>query len=246
MDDAKSAGAMALFDEKYGDEVRVLNIGNHSIELCGGTHVQRTGDIGLFKILFEGGVASGVRRIEAITGAAAYHALRDESLQLQRAASMVGAKPLELADKLQSTLDRLKQQDREIEALKAKAASAATSDLPSQAVDVNGSKVLAVRVEGMDAKTLRDLMDRLKQQLGESSAIVLASAVDGKVALVSTVSKDLQSKIKAGDLLSYVAKQINGKGGGRPDMAQGGGDDVPELLTVLQNVPNWIASRISG
>ena len=246
MDDAKSAGAMALFGEKYGDEVRVLNIGNHSIELCGGTHVQRTGDIGLFKILFEGGVASGVRRIEAITGAAAYHALRDESQQLQRAASMVGAKPLELADKLQSTLDRLKQQDREIEALKSKAASAATSDLPSQAVDVNGSKVLAVRVEGMDAKTLRDLMDRLKQQLGESSAIVLASAVDGKVALVSTVSKDLQSKIKAGDLLSYVAKQINGKGGGRPDMAQGGGDDVPELLTVLQNVPNWIASRISG
>ncbi len=246
MDDAKSAGAMALFGEKYGDEVRVLNIGNHSIELCGGTHVQRTGDIGLFKILFEGGVASGVRRIEAITGAAAYHALRDESQQLQRAASMVGAKPLELADKLQSTLDRLKQQDREIEALKAKAASAATSDLPSQAVDVNGSKVLAVRVEGMDAKTLRDLMDRLKQQLGESSAIVLASAVDGKVALVSTVSKDLQSKIKAGDLLSYVAKQINGKGGGRPDMAQGGGDDMPELLTVLQNVPNWIASRISG
>ena len=246
MDDAKSAGAMALFGEKYGDEVRVLNIGNHSIELCGGTHVQRTGDIGLFKILFEGGVASGVRRIEAITGAAAYHALRDESQQLQRAASMVGAKPLELADKLQSTLDRLKQQDREIEALKSKAASAATSDLPSQAVDVNGSKVLAVRVEGMDAKTLRDLMDRLKQQLGESSAIVLASAVDGKVALVSTVSKDLQSKIKAGDLLSYVAKQINGKGGGRPDMAQGGGDDMPELLTVLQNVPNWIASRISG
>ena len=246
MDDAKSAGAMALFGEKYGDEVRVLNIGNHSIELCGGTHVQRTGDIGLFKILFEGGVASGVRRIEAITGAAAYHALRDESQQLQRAASMVGAKPLELADKLQSTLDRLKQQDREIEALKSKAASAATSDLPSQAVDVNGSKVLAVRVEGMDAKTLRDLMDRLKQQLGESSAIVLASAVDGKVALVSTVSKDLQSKIKAGDLLSYVAKQINGKGGGRPDMAQGGGDDVPELVTVLQNVPNWIASRISG
>ena len=244
MDDAKAAGAMALFGEKYGDEVRVLNIGSHSVELCGGTHVQRTGDIGPFRIVLEGGVASGVRRIEAVTGESALDASRTDREVLSHVANLVGGRPEESADKVQALLDKLKQQTRELDALKAKAAASATADLPSQAVEVKGAKVLAVRIEGVEAKPLRELMDRLKDQMGEGSAIVLASAIDGKALLVAAVTGALSQQVKAGDLLSAVAKRVNGKGGGRADMAQGGGDDIPELQAALADVAAWVGERL--
>jgi alanyl-tRNA synthetase len=243
MQDALDFGAMALFGEKYGEEVRVLRFGPTSTELCGGTHVGRTGDIGLFKLVSEGGVSAGVRRIEAVTGQGALDFVADEEHRLQEAAHLVGGTTAELADKLRNLLDRQKKLERELETLKAKAASNATGDLGAQAQDVAGIKVLAVRLEGFDAKALRDAMDRLKTQLGDA-VIVLAGTADGKAALVAGVSGTALGKVKAGDVLGDVARQAGGKGGGRPDMAQGGGDDGPALAAALAGVPDWVRKYV--
>ncbi|RZI84736.1 MAG: alanine--tRNA ligase [Rubrivivax sp.] len=243
MQDALDFGAMALFGEKYGEEVRVLRFGPTSTELCGGTHVGRTGDIGLFKIVSEGGVSAGVRRIEALTGQGALDHVAEEERRLGEAAGLLGGTTGDVADKLRGLLERQKKLERELEALKAKAASGATSDLASQAQDVGGIKVLATRLEGFDARALRDAMDRLKQQLGDA-VIVLAGTGAGKAALVAGVSGAATGRVNAGELLGNVASQINGKGGGRPDMAQGGGDDGPALLVALEGVQGWVRSRM--
>ncbi len=243
MQEALDFGAMALFGEKYGERVRVLRMGAASTELCGGTHVSRTGDIGLFKIVSEGGVSAGVRRIEAVSGQGALDYVADEERRLEEAARMLGGNPGDVADKLRALLDRQKKLERELDALKAKAASGATSDLAGAAVDVGGIRVLASRLEGFDAKALRDAVDRLKQQLGDA-VIVLAGTHEGKAALVAGVSGAAAGKVKAGELLAHVAGQINGKGGGRPDMAQGGGEDSPALPHALAAVPEWVAERM--
>ncbi|MDI9240395.1 alanine--tRNA ligase [Lysobacter sp. LF1] len=243
MQEALDFGAMALFGEKYGDRVRVLRMGEASTELCGGTHVSRTGDIGLFKILSEGGVSAGVRRIEALTGQGALDHVAEEEHRLDEAARLLGGNAGDIADKLRGLLDRQKKLERELESLKAKAASGATSDLAGAAVDVGGVKVVATRLEGFDAKALRDAVDRLKQQLGDA-VIVLAGTSDGKAALVAGVNGNAAGKVKAGELLAHVAGQINGKGGGRPDMAQGGGDDGPALVQALAGVAGWVANKL--
>jgi len=243
MQEALDFGALALFGEKYGDRVRVLRMGDDSTELCGGTHVNRTGDIGLFKIVSEGGVSAGVRRIEAVTGQAALDLVSALERRMQEAAQLVGGNAQELPEKLRATLERQKKLERELESLKAKAASGATSDLASGAVDVGGVKVIAARLEGFDAKALRDALDRFKQQLGDA-VVVLAGAADGKAALVAGVSGAAAGKVKAGELLAHVAAQTNGKGGGRPDMAQGGGDDGPALVAALAGVPDWVRAKL--
>ncbi|QOW18812.1 alanine--tRNA ligase [Lysobacter ciconiae] len=244
MQEALDFGAMALFGEKYGDQVRVLRMGETSTELCGGTHVSRTGDIGVFKILSEGGVSAGVRRIEAVTGQGALDHIDAEEKRLRDAAQLLGGSPADITDKLRSLLERQKKLERELEAVKAKLASGATADLAGSAVDVDGIKVLAVRLEGFEAKALRDALDRLRQQLGDA-VVVLAGAKDGKVSLVAGVNGAAAGKVKAGELLSHVATQINGKGGGRPDMAQGGGEDLPILPSVLDGVADWVRERVS-
>ncbi|MFO1453283.1 MAG: alanine--tRNA ligase [Lysobacterales bacterium] len=242
MQDALDFGAMALFGEKYGEHVRVLRFGPTSTELCGGTHASRTGDIGLFKLVSEGGVSAGVRRIEAVTGQAALDFVIEEEQHLHDAAQLLGGHVSELGDKLRHLLEQKKKLERELDTLKAQAASNATGDLAGQAQDVAGIKVLAARLEGFDAKALRDAMDRLKQQLGDA-VIVLAGVEHGKAALVAGVSGAALGKIKAGDVLGDVAKQANGKGGGRPDMAQGGGDDGPALAAALAGVAGWVGQR---
>ncbi len=243
MQEALDFGAMALFGEKYGERVRVLRMGESSTELCGGTHVARTGDIGLFKIVSESGVSAGVRRIEAVSGQGALDHVSAEEERLDAAANLLGGTSLELGDKLRVLLERQKKLERELDALKAKAASGATSDLAGSAVAVDGIQVLASRLEGFDAKALRDAVDRLKQQLGDA-VIVLAGASEGKAALVAGVSGAASGKVKAGELLGHVAGQINGKGGGRPDLAQGGGDDGPALAAALAQVPEWVSQRL--
>ena len=241
MQEAMDAGAIALFGEKYGERVRVVRMGD-SVELCGGTHVGRTGEIGLFKLVSEGGVSAGVRRIEALTGQAALDHVLEEERRLREAASLLGGTGAEVADKLRALLERQKRLEREVEAHKAKAASGATADLAGQAVDVAGIKVLAARLEGLDAKALRDAMDRLRQQLGDA-VIVLAGVDGGRAALVAGVSGAASARVKAGELVGFVAGRIGGKGGGRPDMAQGGGSDGPDLVSALADVPAWVASK---
>jgi alanyl-tRNA synthetase len=243
MQEALDFGAMALFGEKYGERVRVLRMGETSTELCGGTHVARTGDIGLFKIVSEGGVSAGVRRIEAVSGQGALDHVSAEEERLGEAAHLLGGTTTELGDKLRALLDRQKKLERELEALKAKAASGATSGLAGTAVAVEGIQVLASRLEGFDAKALRDAVDRLKQQLGDA-VIILAGTSAGKASLVAGVSGAAAGRVKAGELLGHVAGQINGNGGGRPDLAQGGGDDGPALATALAQVPEWVAQRL--
>jgi len=230
---AKAKGAMALFGEKYGDQVRVLSMGgDFSVELCGGTHVSRTGDIGLFKIVSEGGVAAGVRRIEAVTGAAALAYLNGAEEQLKEAASLVKGNRDNVLDKLSALIERNRQLEKELEQLKAKAASAAGNDLAGSAVDVKGTKVLAARLDGLDGKALLALVDQLKNKLG-SAVILLGGVFDEKVVLVAGVTQDLTAKLKAGDLMRQAAAVVGGKGGGRPDMAQGGGVDAGKLDEAL-------------
>ncbi|WP_295862201.1 alanine--tRNA ligase [uncultured Xanthomonas sp.] len=243
MQEALDFGAMALFGEKYGERVRVLKMGDYSTELCGGTHVGRTGDIGLFKITSEGGVSAGVRRIEAVTGQGALDYVAAEEARLREAADLVGGNSHDVVDKIRQLGDRYKRLERELEALKAKLASGATADLAGSAIDVAGVKVLAVRLEGFDAKALREAMDRLKQQLGDS-VIVLAGVSEGKVALVAGVNGSPMGRVKAGELLSHIAGQISGKGGGRPDLAQGGGEDGPALAPALAGVPAWVKQHL--
>ncbi|MCK4865712.1 MAG: alanine--tRNA ligase, partial [Gammaproteobacteria bacterium] len=241
-DEAKASGAMALFGEKYGDEVRVLSMSPFSVELCGGTHVSHTGDIGLFKIISESGVAAGVRRIEAVT---AEHALdwsdKGES-QLAKIASMLKGNRDDLSNRVSQLMDKNRSLEKELAQLKGKLASSQGSDLSSQAVEVNGIKVLAANLEGADVKTLRDTLDQLKNKLG-TSAIVLAAVNGKKISLVAGVSKDATNKIKAGDLVNSVASQVGGKGGGRPDMAQAGGDQPEKLSAALKSVADWVQEQ---
>jgi alanyl-tRNA synthetase len=244
MQEALDFGAMALFGEKYGERVRVMRMGDASTELCGGTHVARTGDIGLFKIVSESGVSAGVRRIEALTGQGALDYVAEEERRLDEAAKLLGGNAADVSDKVRALLDRQRKLERELESLKAKAASGATADLAGSAVDVRGVKVVATRLEGFDAKALRDAVDRLKQQLGDA-VVLLAGVSDGKAALIAGVSSSLTARVKAGELLSHVAAQINGKGGGRPDMAQGGGEDGPALEKALSSVTDWVAQKLA-
>jgi len=218
-------------------------MGDTSTELCGGTHVTRTGDIGLFKIVSESGVSAGVRRIEAVTGQGALDHVAAEEQRLDEASRLLGGTSAEIGDKLRMLLDRQKRLEREIDAMNAKLAAGATADLASQAVEVAGVRVLAARLENLDAKALREAVDRLKQQLGDA-VVVLAGASGGKAALVAGVSGAAGGRVKAGDLLSHIANLIGGKGGGRPDLAQGGGDDGPALQQALAEVPSWVAARL--
>ena len=243
LEDAKQAGAMALFGEKYDDQVRVLRMGDFSTELCGGTHVRAVGDIGLFKIVSESGIASGVRRIEAVTGERALEWVEQAEARLQQIASLVKSGLEDTDEKVQALVEKSRQQEKEIERLKAKLASAAGSDLASQAVEVEDTRVLAASLEGADVKTLRDTLDQLKNKLG-SAIIVLAAANDGKVSLVAGVTKDRTDRIKAGDLVKMVAEQVGGKGGGRPDMAQAGGSKPEALPKALASVEPWVRERL--
>ena len=243
MQEALDFGAMALFGEKYGERVRVLRMGETSTELCGGTHVARTGDIGLFKIVSEGGVSAGVRRIEAVSGQGALDHVAAEEQRLAEAARLLGGNTADVGDKLRTLLERQKKLERELDTLKARAASGATADLASGARDIDGVKVLAARLENFDSKALRDAVDRGGQQLGDA-VVLLAGASDGKAALVAGVSGAAAGRVKAGELLAHVAAQIGGKGGGRPDLAQGGGDDGPALQAALAGVGDWVAKRL--
>ena len=242
IEDAQKTGAMMLFGEKYGDEVRVLDIGS-SRELCGGTHVKRTGDIGLFKILAESGVAAGVRRVEAVTGEGALALVQQQEQQLQQVADAVKAQPQEAASRVAQILDNVKMLEKELARLKSKLASAQGDDLVNQAAEINGIKVLAAQLEGADATGLRETLDKLKDKL-KSAAIVLAAVADGKVSLIAGVTPDLTAKIKAGDLVNMVAQQVGGKGGGRPDMAMAGGTQPEHLAAALASVPAWVKAKL--
>ena len=242
IDDAQKLGAMMLFGEKYGDEVRVLDIGS-SRELCGGTHVARTGDIGLFRITSEGGVAAGIRRVEAIAGTVALAQVQRESDVLAHVADALKAQPQEVEAKLAQALENARSLEKELARLKVKMATSQGQDLALSAVDVKGVKVLAVNLEGADAKTLRDTMDKLKDRL-KSSAIVLASSEGEKVSLIAGVTQDLIAKVKAGELVNFVASQVGGKGGGRADMAQAGGTDPKGLPKALESVRGWVEERL--
>jgi len=241
IEEAQKSGAMMLFGEKYGDEVRVLDIGS-SRELCGGTHVQRTGDIGLFKIVAEGGVAAGVRRIEAVTGDNALAYLQSLESTVNQAAGTLKVTPAEIAGRIGGVLDQVKALEKELAALKGKLASSQGDELVAKAVDINGIKVLAATLDGADVPALRETVDKLKDKL-KTAAIVLASVNDGKVSLIAGVSKDAIGKVKAGDLVNFVAQQIGGKGGGRPDMAQAGGTDPSALPQALAGVTTWVRER---
>jgi len=241
-DQAIEFGAMALFGEKYGDEVRVLKMGDFSTELCGGTHVGRTGDIGLFKITSEAGVASGVRRIEAVTGDGALAYVADEERRLGELSQLLSSSGDDAVEKLRQLFDKQKKLERELDSLRSKAAGSATADLAGSAKDVGGIKVVAARLEGLDAKSLRDSVDQLKQQLGDC-VILLAGAADGRVSLIAGVHGKALGRIKAGSVVAHVAAQIDGKGGGRPDMAQGGGSDAADLPAILAALPDWIAAQ---
>ncbi|SFS01579.1 alanyl-tRNA synthetase [Dyella sp. OK004] len=238
-------GAMALFGEKYGDEVRVLKMGEFSTELCGGTHVGRTGDIGLFKIVSEAGVASGVRRIEAVTGSGALSYVANEEQRLGELSQLLSTSGDDVVEKLRQLLDKQKKLERELESLRAKAAGSATADLASSAHEVDGIKVVAARLEGLDAKALRDSVDQLKQQLADC-VVLLAGAADGRVSLVAGVHGKALGRVKAGDVVAHIASQIDGKGGGRPDMAQGGGADAAQLPALLAALPGWIGGRLAS
>jgi len=245
VDQAMQMGAMALFGEKYGDEVRVLSIGDFSVELCGGTHVTRAGDIGLFKILAETGIAAGVRRIEAVTGAKALDYIEATEKGLSEVAGLVKAGREEAAAKVSQLLDRNRRLEKELEALKAKLASSQGSDLASQAQDIGGIRVLAARLEGADAKILRDTVDQLKNKLG-AAAIILGTVQGDKVSLVAGVTKAETDRIKAGQLVNHVATQVGGKGGGRPDLAQAGGSQPHNLDAALASVAGWVAGQIGA
>ncbi|MBG9386534.1 alanine--tRNA ligase [Caenimonas aquaedulcis] len=239
---AKATGAMMLFGEKYGDTVRVLDIGS-SRELCGGTHVQRTGDIGLFKVTGESGVAAGIRRIEAVTGANALAYLQELESTVSSAAGTLKAAPTELQGRIAQVLDHVRSLEKEVAQLKGKLASSQGDELVAQAVDVKGMKVLAARLEGADAKTLRDTMDKLKDKL-KSAAIVLAAVDGNKVQIAAGVTADRMGQVKAGDLVNFVAQQVGGKGGGKPDMAMAGGTDASKLPGALQSVQGWVTERL--
>ncbi|RQS10960.1 alanine--tRNA ligase [Burkholderia sp. Bp9002] len=241
-DEAVKGGAMALFGEKYGDEVRVLDLG-FSRELCGGTHVHRTGDIGLFKIVVEGGVAAGIRRVEAITGDNAVRFVQELDARVNEAAAALKAQPSELTQRIAQVQDQVKSLEKELAALKSKLASSQGDELAQQAVEIAGVHVLAATLDGADAKTLRETVDKLKDKL-KSAAIVLAAVEGGKVSLIAGVTADASKKVKAGELVNFVAQQVGGKGGGRPDMAQAGGTEPANLPAALAGVKGWVEERL--
>ncbi|KVX50486.1 alanine--tRNA ligase [Burkholderia cepacia] len=241
-DEAVKGGAMALFGEKYGDEVRVLDLG-FSRELCGGTHVSRSGDIGFFKIVVEGGVAAGIRRVEAITGDNALRYVQELDARVNEAAAALKAQPSELTQRIAQVQDQVKSLEKELGALKSKLASSQGDELAQQAVEIGGVYVLAATLDGADAKTLRETVDKLKDKL-KSAAIVLAAVEGGKVSLIAGVTPDASKKVKAGELVNFVAQQVGGKGGGRPDMAQAGGTEPANLPGALAGVKGWVEERL--
>ena len=243
-DQAVEAGATALFGEKYGDEVRVLSIGEFSTELCGGVHAKRAGDIGLFKIIVEAGIAAGVRRIEAVTGECALAYVDDTEQRLGQIAGLLRGGRDDAANKVGQLLDQNRKLEKELDQLKAKLASSQGSDLVSQAIDISGIKLLAAKLEGADAKALRETVDQLKNKLG-SAVVILASVVDDKVMLAAGVTQDQTSRLKAGELVNHVALQVGGKGGGRPDMAQAGGTNPAALVAALASVEAWMRGKIA-
>jgi len=245
IDQAMEAGAMALFGEKYGDEVRVLSMGDFSVELCGGTHANRAGDIGVFKIISETGTASGVRRIEAVTGAGALEYIGETEKNLGEVADLVKAGREETSAKVGQLLERNRKLEKELDALKAKLANSQGSDLAGQAQEVGGIMVLAARLEGADARSLRETVDQLKNKLG-NAAVVLGAVSDGKVALVGGVTKAETRRLKAGELVNHVASQVGGRGGGRPDMAQAGGNQPENLDAALASVADWVKRQIAA
>jgi len=240
--EAQKLGAMMLFGEKYGDEVRVLDIGS-SRELCGGTHVNRTGDIGLFKITAEAGVAAGVRRIEAVTGDNALALVQQQQAMLDGAAAAFKSPVADVPGKIAQVLENVRALEKELARLKAKLASSQGDDLVAQAVEIKGARVLAALMDGADVTGLRETMDKLKDKL-KSAAIVLAAVADGKVTLIAGVTADLTGKVKAGELVNLVAQQVGGKGGGRPDMAQAGGTQPENLAAALASVSAWVEAKL--
>ncbi|MFV1973477.1 MAG: alanine--tRNA ligase [Thiohalobacterales bacterium] len=246
MDAALEAGAMALFGEKYGDEVRVLSIGDFSVELCGGTHVAHAGDIGMLKITSETGIAAGVRRIEAVTGARALQWVSANEHRLQRIAELVKGSADDAEDKVGQLLEKNRRLEKELQQLKGRLASSQGSDLAAQAVEVSGIKVLAARLDGADSKALRETMDQLKNKLGSAAVVLGSVSDDNKVSIIAGVTKDQTNRIKAGELVNSVASQVGGKGGGRPDMAQAGGNQPENLDAALQSVPGWVTEQLKA
>ncbi|MEO9945521.1 alanine--tRNA ligase [Paraglaciecola sp.] len=243
LDDAKAAGAMALFGEKYEEDVRVVSMGDFSLELCGGTHVSQTGDIGLFKIVSESGIASGVRRIEAVTAEHALQLTQDYSEQLIEIANLIKSEPNAICGRIQQLIEHNKATEKELDKLKQQLASNAGADLLSQVYEVNGVKVLSANLKGVEPKVLRTMVDDFKNQLG-SVVVVLGLGQDNKVSLIAGVTKDLVSKVKAGELVNYIAQQVGGKGGGRPDMAQAGGNQPDNLEAALASVKPWLETKL--
>jgi alanyl-tRNA synthetase len=242
MEAAKQTGAMMLFGEKYGEVVRVLDIGS-TTELCGGTHVQRTGDIGLFKVVAESGVASGVRRIEAVTGQHALHYLQDLEATMGQVAGALKAPVAELNERVGQVLEHVKGLEKELAALKGRLASSQGDELVAQAIDLKGIRFLAARLDGADSKALRETMDKLKDKL--KSAVILLATVDGdKVQLAAGVTPDATGRVKAGELVNFVAQQLGGKGGGKPDMAMAGGTGAAQLPAALASVQAWVTERL--
>jgi alanyl-tRNA synthetase len=243
-DAAVAAGAIALFGEKYDDEVRVLRVGDFSTELCGGTHASRAGDIGLMRIVSEGGIAAGVRRIEAVTGEGAFAYVVETDHKLRDVAGALKATRDDVEEKVRHLVERSRRLEKEVAQLKDKLASGQGRDLAADATAIGGAKFVATRVEGADAAALRNAVDQLKSKLG-SAAIVLGSvAADGKVLLIAGVTADLTSKVRAGDLVNHVALQVGGKGGGRADLAQAGGTDPSRLEAALESVGDWLRERL--
>jgi alanyl-tRNA synthetase len=241
IEEAQKLGAMMLFGEKYGDVVRVLDIGT-SRELCGGTHVARTGDIGLFKIVAESGIAAGVRRVEAVTGDNALAYLQSLEATVHGVAGTLKASPEEVPARLHSVLEQLRALEKELASAKGRLASSQGDELVAKAVDVNGLKVLAARLDGADARALRETMDKLKHKL-KSAAIVLAAVEGDRVQLAAGVTSDRTARLKAGELVNFVAQQVGGKGGGKPDLAMAGGNDASRLGAALASVQGWVAER---
>jgi alanyl-tRNA synthetase len=234
---------MALFGEKYGDEVRVIGMGDFSTELCGGTHVRRSGDIGFFKIVSESAVAAGIRRVEAVTAQGAVDYVQKREGQFAEIAAALKAGPEDVEHRLVQVLENVRNLEKELARLKSKLASAQGEDLADQAESVGHAKVLAARVDGADARTLREAIDKLKDKL-KSAAIVLGTVDGDKVTLIAGVTGDLTAKVKAGELVNFVAQQVGGKGGGRPDLAQAGGTDPGKLPEALRSVRDWVERRL--
>ncbi len=243
IDDAKQRGAMALFGEKYGDEVRVVEMGDYSIELCGGTHTTRTGNIGLFKITSEGAIAAGIRRIEAMTGENAIDWLHQQQAVMQQSADLLKADSNSLVEKIQQLQERNKRAEKELQLLKEKAAQQAGNNLAKQTQTINGVQVVLQKLDGVEAKSLRIMVDDLKNQLG-SAVIAFASVTDGKVNLIAGVTEDLTAKIKAGELVNLMAQQVGGKGGGRPDLAMAGGAQIENVAIALATAKTWLENQL--